>query len=110
LTEGRGTGFPTIYSAMEQNGSPDPTFETDDLSYVLVTLPIRVSANINGATNGVNQLKFSGLDELIAFANGATNGAGHTASAIIHDQIHNRVAELLNHSMEWIKGANYLKK
>jgi len=114
LTEGRGTGFPTIYSAMEQNGSPDPTFETDDLSYVLVTLPIRISANTNGATNGVNQLKFSGLDELIAFANGATNGAttgaGRTASAIIDDHIHDRVAKLLNHSMEWINRSELFEK
>jgi ATP-dependent DNA helicase RecG len=39
LTEGRGTGFPTIYDAMENNGSPAPIFETDDQTYVLVTLP-----------------------------------------------------------------------
>ena len=29
LTEGRGTGFPTIYREMEKNGSPKPIFETD---------------------------------------------------------------------------------
>jgi ATP-dependent DNA helicase RecG len=32
LTEGRATGFPTIYKAMAQNGSPKPIFDTDDLS------------------------------------------------------------------------------
>jgi ATP-dependent DNA helicase RecG len=32
LTEGRGTGFPTIKNAMKDNGSPEPIFETDDQS------------------------------------------------------------------------------
>ncbi|MCW3787230.1 AlbA family DNA-binding domain-containing protein [Plebeiibacterium sediminum] len=30
LTEGRGTGLPTIYSAMTNNGSPKPLFDTDE--------------------------------------------------------------------------------
>ncbi len=41
LTEGRSTGFPKIYKAMEQNGSPEPTFETDsNRSYFLAKLPV----------------------------------------------------------------------
>lgn len=32
LTEGRGTGFPTIRNAMKENNSPEPIFETDDQS------------------------------------------------------------------------------
>ena len=41
LIEGRGTGFPIIYRKMEQNGSPDPIFETDDLhSHFLAILPV----------------------------------------------------------------------
>ena len=40
LTEGRGTGFPTIYRSMAANGSPDPVFSTDEVTYVLVTLPV----------------------------------------------------------------------
>ena len=40
LTEGRGTGVPTIYNTMANNGSPDPIFETDENTYVLVRLPI----------------------------------------------------------------------
>lgn len=40
LTEGRGTGFPTIYRVMENNGSPLPIFDTDTQStYFLATLP-----------------------------------------------------------------------
>jgi len=41
MTEGRSTGFPKIYRAMETNGSPTPLFETDkNNSYFLATLPI----------------------------------------------------------------------
>ena len=41
MTEGRSTGFPKIYRAMRNNGSPDPIFKTDDLNqYFLAELPI----------------------------------------------------------------------
>lgn len=41
LTEGRATGFPTIYNSMEQNGSQPPVFETDDdFNYFLAILPV----------------------------------------------------------------------
>ncbi len=41
LTEGRATGFPTIYNSMQQNGSPIPIFDTDDkYSYFLALLPV----------------------------------------------------------------------
>lgn len=41
LTEGRGTGFPIIYRKMEQNGSPQPSFETDDVrTHFLAVLPV----------------------------------------------------------------------
>jgi ATP-dependent DNA helicase RecG len=39
LTEGRGTGFPVIYRALELNDSPNPVFETDEQStYFLTTI------------------------------------------------------------------------
>jgi ATP-dependent DNA helicase RecG len=39
LTEGRGTGFPVIYRALELNDSPNPVFETDKQStYFLTTI------------------------------------------------------------------------
>ena len=44
LTEGRSTGFPKIYKAMERNGSPEPVFETDEnRTYFLAKLPIHSS-------------------------------------------------------------------
>lgn len=44
LTEGRGTGSPTIYREMEKNGSPEPVFETDKAcTYFLTVLPANAS-------------------------------------------------------------------
>ncbi|HEX6037707.1 RNA-binding domain-containing protein [Longimicrobium sp.] len=41
LTEGRGTGVPSIFKAMRDNGSPPPRFETDaERTYFTTILPI----------------------------------------------------------------------
>jgi ATP-dependent DNA helicase RecG len=41
LTEGRGTGIPKIKRVIVSNGSPEPSFSTDDIrSHFLVVLPI----------------------------------------------------------------------
>ncbi|MDR1884420.1 MAG: putative DNA binding domain-containing protein, partial [Prevotella sp.] len=41
MTEGRGTGIPIIRKEMAKNGSPEPSFETDDnYSYFITILPI----------------------------------------------------------------------
>lgn len=43
LTEGRGTGIPKILKAMKANGSPKPTFETDeDHTFFLTILPMHL--------------------------------------------------------------------
>lgn len=41
LTEGRGTGIPTILNAMKNNGSPRPIFDTDEpnRSYFVIEIP-----------------------------------------------------------------------
>ncbi|MFZ4801942.1 MAG: ATP-binding protein [Chlorobium sp.] len=47
LTEGRGTGIPTINRAMKNNGSPDPVLETDEhCSYFLTVFPIHEQASV----------------------------------------------------------------
>jgi ATP-dependent DNA helicase RecG len=45
LTEGRGTGIPTIQRALEENGSDEAKFDTDgeDRKYFLVEIPIHKS-------------------------------------------------------------------
>ncbi len=84
---------------MAANGSPDPVFDTDgDSTYVLVTLGAHQRVGIQ-AGNGVSALVFSSLDEIIAFSNGVGNGAinkaGSPAIAIVSNEIHDRVAEML---------------
>jgi len=45
LTEGRSTGIRKIKRVTAQNGSPEPTFETDeDRSYFIVRLPVHPDA------------------------------------------------------------------
>jgi len=99
LTEGRGTGFPTIYGAMEANGSPEPVFETDaDSTYFLVTLPAHTSGSI-GVGIEASLLTFNDLGEIIAFG----NGAGRPALAIIGDTLHDRVPEMLSLLLKKLK-------
>jgi ATP-dependent DNA helicase RecG len=41
LTEGRGTGVPSIFKAMRENGSPEPRFDTDEArTYFTTLLPV----------------------------------------------------------------------
>jgi len=50
LTEGRGTGIPTILRAMKENGSPAPEFRTDDdHTYFATVLPIHPDAKAAAA-------------------------------------------------------------
>ena len=106
LTEGRGTGFPTIYEAMANNGSPNPIFETDDAHYVLVTLPVHPMANndhaSNGASDGVKYNVFNTLEEIIAFCDGASDGASDQVQNILNEAVHERIAEILDYTPQWI--------
>jgi len=61
LTEGKGTGIPIIYKAMEKNGSPKPIFDTDDpnRSFFVIEFPIQNSfsdVNIGGVIGGAIKL------------------------------------------------------
>lgn len=41
LIEGRNTGFPNAFAALEQNGSPEPIFEMDDArGFLSITIPV----------------------------------------------------------------------
>lgn len=100
IGEGRGTGFPTIYNAMAANGSPEPSFETDDNTYVLVTLPIHIS---DGASDGVNVQVFSSLLDVLAFCDGASDGASVGVRSILEAELHDKVEGLLSHAANWIK-------
>lgn len=52
LTEGRCTGIPTMQQALERNGSPRATFETDDeRSYFLLFIPVHEGCGNMAAWN-----------------------------------------------------------
>ena len=115
LTEGRGTGFPTIYDAMAENGSPAPIFETDELTYVLVTLPIHQFSGkgdkiSNQASNQAKSNIFKNLSQIIAFCNQASNQASNQAEKIINEEIHERVSEMLVILEEWQNKAEIFSK
>ena len=60
LTEGRGTGIPTVLQAMRDNGSPDPQFKTDeDRTHFTVILPKHPQATpqVTGHTGGLTEPK-----------------------------------------------------
>lgn len=65
LTEGRGTGFPTIRNAMKENNSPEPVFETDEQStYFLSVLQAKEQI-----ITAVENVPFNNLEELSHFLN-----------------------------------------
>lgn len=111
LTEGRGTGFPSMYDAMSKNGSPAPAFDTDDSSYLLVTLPIHAAfsapADAGSDQAGVQakELYFSGIKDLVAFCAQANDQAGDQASdqaiALLEMSIHSKVKDLLGFMSTW---------
>ena len=90
LTEGRGTGLPTIYNAMANNGSPVPVFETDEASYVMVTIPIHDSfkgINSDQVSEQVNTLTFNSLDDIIAFCDQVSDQVSDQVNDQVNDQV-----------------------
>lgn len=121
LTEGRGTGFPTIYSAMESNGSPIPSFETDEQTYVLVTLPVHALVNNQVSTQVSDQdteMIFNSLEDIVAFSNLVgnlasnlgSNQAGDQVRTILNSEVHERVGEMLSILTTRMKRAELFKK
>jgi ATP-dependent DNA helicase RecG len=121
LTEARGTGFPTIYNAMDDNGSPKPTFDTDETTYVLVTIPIHDSfkgVRSDQVSDGVKILTVSGLADVVAVSkqesdgaiDGATDGLSDLVKEILEAEIHTKVAEFLEGAKKWTKRSDLFSK
>lgn len=67
LTEGRATGFPKIYHALQANGSPLPEFETDDRnSYFHATIRVHEAFE--------DEELFVACNQLATNASGCVNG------------------------------------
>jgi ATP-dependent DNA helicase RecG len=111
LTEGRGTGFPKMTKQMENNGSPQPIIETDELGvYFMVTLPINplyleYTSDIDSdrADFKVNNLIINSLVDIIKFSNQVGDIVGDKAEAILNKQVHNKVEGMLYSLNEWMK-------
>lgn len=115
LTEGRATGFPTIYDAMEKNGSPAPVFDSDDSTYVLVTIPVHPDFNVqvieesDRAIDQVRGLIFNSIDDVIVFSNQVnaqvsdrvSDRAGDRVNDIIENSIHTKVNDILSFVETW---------
>ncbi|WP_147679175.1 RNA-binding domain-containing protein [Algibacter pacificus] len=124
LTEGRGTGLPTIYRAMENNGSAKPIIDTDEQStYVLVTLPahplFKVSDQASdGATDQDNTSVFNTLEDVVAFVNqasdgasdGVNDGASNQVKEILNNEVHNYTTQLLSNLTNWISREDLFSK
>ena len=119
LTEGRGTGFPKMNKKMENNGSPQPIIETDELGvYFMVTLPINqkyVDATNDKAndtvSDKVNGLIINSLDDIITISNQVDDKADDIVNdkvsdkvkTILKERLHGIIEEILNAANNWIK-------
>jgi ATP-dependent DNA helicase RecG len=101
-----GTGFPNIYKAMAKNDSPEPVFETDELHYVLVTLPIHTEFEYQASeetTVGVNDPSnvntFNGLNDLIGYSQQEDVGAGNYQSNYQSNHQNNEIVRILEENL-----------
>ena len=115
LTEGRGTGFPIIYKAMANNGSPAPVFETDDKTHTLVTLKVhpeylKASDEIDVADisskllniNSLNELKDCLMKGIDGALDGALDGASAHIQKLLETTVHSKVKEFLQAALNWV--------
>lgn len=106
LTEGRATGFPAIYDAMEANGSPKPIFETDDEStYFLTIIPAHPLADrtfiVPEKQTGV--YSFNHIDDIVSFLNETTdNHEGIKENDQVSDQVSDQVGDQVSDQVKAI--------
>jgi ATP-dependent DNA helicase RecG len=93
LTEGRGTGIPKIYRALERNGSPKPILETDpDCNYFLtVILAHPETINVQGIMKENVLINDQGINSLED-----VNGLLDQASNQVSDQVSDQVKSLIS--------------
>src|SRR5690554_2176072 len=106
LTEGRGTGFPTIRKAMKLNGSPEPVFETNEQStYFLTVLHINPSFL---TTN--TKISFNNISELGYFIVQLNDQANDQALAVVNTEVHDKVIAILKAAQQPIKRVQLMEK
>jgi ATP-dependent DNA helicase RecG len=102
---------------MERNGSPKPVFDSDDSSYVLVTLPAHPAAYIqtgNEVSYTENQLSFNSVEDIVAFCNQVgnqvSNQVSNQANDVITEQVHAKVKNILSVATTWISSEDIFNK
>lgn len=106
LTEGRGTGFPAIYRAMEENGSPKPDFQTDDATYVLVTLEIHPEfIKSDQANDQAKSLIFNTIEDVVHYikleSDQASDQASNQVKEIIKKELNIDLKKFLDFLISW---------
>lgn len=106
LTEGRATGFPAIYDAMEANGSPKPIFETDDEStYFLTIIPPHPLADKTfiAPEKQTETYSFNNIDDIVRFLNETTdNQEGIKENDQVSDQVSDQVGDQVSDQVKAI--------
>ena len=103
--------FPAIYDALDNNGSPNPVFETDEENtYFLCVIPVHTLADktyVKSTSKSGTVLIINNIEDIISFANQATNQvtdqandqvndqANDQANVILNQEVHSRVKEML---------------
>ena len=92
LTEGRGTGIPTIKARLHENGSAAPSFDTDgeDRRYFLIEIavhPAFLSLSRDQVETKLDELKLAGFQPFAAFVNKLEDGEW--------DQVRDQVGTML---------------
>ncbi|MDP3435602.1 MAG: putative DNA binding domain-containing protein [Bacteroidota bacterium] len=94
LTEGRGTGVPKIYRALERNGSPMPVLETDpDCNYFLTVIYAHPDAKSVQASNQDNIQNINSLDDLNALFTHLSDQASDQVSDQVTNQVTDKVTD-----------------
>ena len=85
---------------MANNGSPKPIFDTDESTYVLVTIPIHEGVQVTDqASDQDEDIIFSSLNDIVAFCNQANDQVNDQVSdqveVLIEQEINDRVLPIL---------------
>jgi len=107
LTEGRGTGVPKIYRALERNGSPMPMLETDpDCNYFLTVIYAHPDAKSNQASNQASDQdeiqNINSLEDLNALLTHLSDQATNQATNQATDKVKSLILDKLGESAELI--------
>jgi ATP-dependent DNA helicase RecG len=87
LAESRGTGLPKIFSAMDQNGSPEPRFDFDEArSYFRVVLPAHPEYLAIATLRDAAHLRAIGNGKA-AFQRLETTWKAHPESALLTEEL-----------------------